>query len=427
MKNGITVAYSGVHQAYQLALAAEELGKLERFHCSLFAGEGKWGGLLARLLGPDALLNRRADGIDSKKASEYPWPLLAHHFRSRLLSHCANDWVQANSRFDRWVARHLKQSESTVFVGVETCTAESFAVAQERGMMRILDCPQVHPKFLENVLTKAAAGLGLQKIDPVDSEEMLRRKQTEFDLADYLLTISPVHTRSFTETGVPRERVVEIPLWADPLVWYPSKTMRCRTIQPLRVLFVGSITLRKGIPYLLKACQCLDDSIHLTLVGSPSGGMDDILELFRGCYEIIPPMTKSQLRSYYWNADLLVLPSLVDSFGFVAMEAMACGLPVIVTENCGVPVPDSSWRVPIMDSDAIARRLNLYAEDRDLCREHGLSAAEFARQFTPERYRDQIKALYRQLLSLPSMANCAKDSFRAAEHIDPIGTKKALP
>ena len=57
-------------------------------------------------------------------------------------------------------------------------------------------------------------------------------------------------------------------------------------------------------------------------------------------------------------------------------------------------------RVPFMDSDAIARRLTLYSQDRDLCREHGLTAAEFARQFTPQRYRDSVKALYRRFLDV---------------------------
>ena len=117
----------------------------------------------------------------------------------------------------------------------------------------------------------------------------------------------------------------------------------------------------------------------------------------------MPPCSKTELRKHYHEHDLLVLPSLGDSFGFVAMEAMACGLPVIVTENCGVPVPDPSWRVPVMDSEAIARRLALYAQDRSLCREHGLVAAEFAQQFTPKRYREKIKGLFQQFLE-PSFA-----------------------
>ena len=144
MKNGIVVAYSGVHQAFQLALAAEELGQLDRFYCSLFAATGKWGGTLARLVGPDVMLNRRVDGLSPERACENPWPLLAHRCRARLLPGTANDWVRANSWFDRWVARRIGKSACSVFVGVETCAAESFAVARDRGMVRVLDWVKIN-------------------------------------------------------------------------------------------------------------------------------------------------------------------------------------------------------------------------------------------------------------------------------------------
>jgi glycosyltransferase involved in cell wall biosynthesis len=71
---------------------------------------------------------------------------------------------------------------------------------------------------------------------------------------------------------------------------------------------------------------------------------------------------------------------------------------VIVTENCGVPVPEPAWRVPIMNSDAIAQRLEYYATNREALQRDGQSAQQFARQFTPERYREQIKNLLRELL-----------------------------
>src|SRR5205807_6310950 len=104
------------------------------------------------------------------------------------------------------------------------------------------------------------------------------------------------------------------------------------------------------------------------------------------------------VASYYREADVLVLPSLADSFGFVAMEAMLGGLPVIVSENCGVPVPHSSWRVPIMDSSAIAARMSMYSRDRGLLAEHGQQARDFARTFTPQVYREKVGRFLRTLL-----------------------------
>src|SRR5213592_205985 len=157
MKNGITVAYSGVHQAFQLALAAEELGQLDYFYCSVFAAPGKWGAVLARLLGPDILLNRRVIGLSPEKARENPWPLLAHHCRARLLPRTTNDWVRTNSWFDHWVAGRLRKSGCSVFVGVETCAAESFEAARDRGMVCVLDCPGVKARFLNRLANDAAA------------------------------------------------------------------------------------------------------------------------------------------------------------------------------------------------------------------------------------------------------------------------------
>src|SRR6185369_11034161 len=129
---GISVAYSGVHQAYQLALAAHEAGLLERFYCSLFVATGKWGGRLAGLLGQDALINRACSGLPPGKVLEHPWPLLRHRLRSRFQASHANNWFAANDAFDRWVARNLPETKSRVFVGVETSAEHSFVKARER-------------------------------------------------------------------------------------------------------------------------------------------------------------------------------------------------------------------------------------------------------------------------------------------------------
>jgi glycosyltransferase involved in cell wall biosynthesis len=399
MKNRIAVAYSGVHQAFQLALAVEELGQLERFYCSLYMGKGSWGRVLARLLGSERLFSRHVDGLSAAKIAEYPWPLLVHHCRARFRPKTANDWVQANAWFDKWVASRLRRSGCSVFVGVETCAAESFAAARAEGMTRVLDCPGIDAEFLDELARNAGAQFGLQTLSQADPPAMRERKRRELQLADAIFVCSELQARLLNASAVPPRGVHVLPLWVDTSFWHPANEPVAPRSSHLRVLFAGKINLRKGIPYLIAAAIACDAPVALTLVGSVDHELQPFLKRYEETITIVPPCSKFDLRKHYREHDLLVLPSLGDSFGLVAMEAMACGLAVVVTENCGVPVPHPSWRVPIMDSGAIARRLAFYAGDRSLCREHGSIAAQFARRFTPTGYRENIKPVLQQLLA----------------------------
>ena len=119
----------------------------------------------------------------------------------------------------------------------------------------------------------------------------------------------------------------------------------------------------------------------------------------------LPYLNRVELREFLSTQELLVMPSLGDSFGFVAMEAMACGLPVIVTDHCGVPVPVAGWRVPAHDSASISTRLQHYLDYREKIGEDSLVAREFAARFAPQRYRDQIKTIYQELLTPSPIGN----------------------
>lgn len=263
---GITVAYSGVHQAYQLALAASELGQLDCFYCSLFDAPGKWGALASSLLGRNALVNRQCAGIPPAKVSEIPWPLVLHQIRSKVISSSARDWFVANGSFDSCVAARLKSSTSRVFVGSETCAEKSFGAARGRGMVRVLDCPQWHPKSLNLILEEGARRMGLQKPMPLDTSVMAARKEREFASADWLLVYSGAHRRSFEEAGVPASRLYQCPLWVDQGLWHPEERL-ASTSKALRVIFAGTMNLRKGIFFLLEAIKQSGKSMELTLAG----------------------------------------------------------------------------------------------------------------------------------------------------------------
>ncbi|HEV2804407.1 MAG TPA: glycosyltransferase family 4 protein [Chthoniobacterales bacterium] len=400
--SGITVAYSGVHQIFQIALAASELGKLDRFYCSICDGSGSLITRLASATTPDALINRRSRSIDPTAISEFPWPFFLNRISKKLSTHeWPLDWQHANYWFDRHVSQRLTDSSSKLFVGVETCARDSLRTAKSKGMTTVLDSPQAHPAFLHEVLSVAARDLNLPRPGPIDDPKMAARKEEEIELADFILIFSDVQKHSFLEAGLDPAKLVQIPLWADPALWFPPPRPRPATDGPLQVLFVGQISMRKGVPYLLEAIGRCREPVALTLIGLVAQDAQASLHQYQGRFTLRAPLSKAGLRELMWRSDLVVLPSLLDTFGFAAMEAMACGLPVVVSENCGVPVPDPTWIVPIMNPSALAERIDLYAGDRDLCREHGQRALGFAAHFTPERYRAELKKLFTSLLGEP--------------------------
>lgn len=393
----IDVAYSSVHQAFQLALAAQEENCLRHFHCSIYDADGKWGGLLGRVLRPGTLHSRKVQGLDVSHVVEHPWPLVRKMVYDRFYGSDTGDWLDANDAFDRAVAARLAKSPAKAFIGTETCDLHCLRMCQEMGTIRIHDCPQLHPQFLEEVMLEASERSGVRWHGTGEKPDMQKRKLEEYELAEHLLIYSNVHRRSFERAGFHPDQLFQWPLWVDTDFWLLADGKKRDCVSPLRFLFVGSINLRKGMPFFMEALRLLDRTCALTLVGTPSAEVS-IPSKIGGCsITLAGPMSKTALREAYGAHDVFILPSVADSFGFVALEAMACGLPVILTENCGAPVPAPEWRVPAMDSRALAQRMAWYLDDPVRVAVDGVQAEKFAGEFTPAVYRGGIRGLLRQI------------------------------
>jgi len=398
--NSIALAYAGVHEIFQLALAAHEMGELEALHCSAVDLRSKWGALLVRHVSMPSARPLGWQKLPPECVHEFPWPLLCHRLTQRLVPRRRSEHLHTNDWFDRIVAHRLALSNARLFVGGETCALHSFKVAKERGMKSILDCAGIPNRFLEEQECRAAANLSLDFKRAGNSATMQERKRRELELADVVLCCSAFQRDVLDSLHPEIKRIEIIPLWADVDFWGAVAGERVFSPpgQPLRVLCAGAVSLRKGVPYLLEAVESLSKEVSLTLVGSLSAEIKGILKGFRP-HRHLPYVTKLDLRDLYREHDVLVMPTLGDSFGFVTVEAMASGMPVIASRNAGAPVPDESWRVPPHDAAAIREKLLAYHADRERLRHDGEVARAFAAQFTPERYRARVGELFKELLA----------------------------
>jgi len=193
------------------------------------------------------------------------------------------------------------------------------------------------------------------------------------------------------------------------------------------LLFVGRIEPLKGIDTLIEALAILRQKgiqVCLSVIGgnpdndseTPDAEMRR-LQSMREQYGLTDLITfigkrgQDTLPYYYSAAVAVVVPSHYESFGMVALEAMACGTPVVASQVGGLAflVQDgvTGYTVPVDEPQAMAERLMILLQDPQLRLQMGRQAADFAKLYGWEKITKQMIAIYEEVTSLTraSMTN----------------------
>ena len=271
--------------------------------------------------------------------------------------------------FDGKVADRVKRLPIDAVYAYEGGALQTFREAKRRGISSFYELPSSYWHWEHKLLSQEAernpefANL-LPKLK--DSPGHMAWKDEELNLADVVIAPSQ-HVRQTLAEVVPDEKIRVISYGAPPL--RPRRRTDRTKSDPLSVLFVGSLSQRKGISYLLEAVDKLGLQVQLTLVG---GKIAANTKVDAACarWQWFESLPHSEVLELMGQADVLVLPSLAEGCALVVLEALACGLPVVVTPNTGALefVRDGyeGFVVPICDADAIAERLEELHHNRDL-------------------------------------------------------------
>lgn len=181
----------------------------------------------------------------------------------------------------------------------------------------------------------------------------------------------------------------------DVATYLPSARSKCRLVRygsslgfpepnepiPKRVLFAGSVQLRKGAQYLALAASkiaAMDSSVRFIFAGGFSAGA--AAQLTGSNIELLGHVSRERMRSEYLRADILAFPSLAEGSAGVVLEAMSAGVPIVATREAGVDFQDgeSGIIVPPADSEALADAICSIVGNRPLRNAMARSArAEF--------------------------------------------------
>jgi glycosyltransferase involved in cell wall biosynthesis len=178
---------------------------------------------------------------------------------------------------------------------------------------------------------------------------------------DYVLSPSSYVTRSFLDRGYKSEQVLQNVYPVDLSLFQPDPGPRPKN-RPLTVINTGGLSLRKGTPYLLEAFRIILRSVpnaRLLLTNQVRDDVKGILARYNDLpIEWAPGLPHPELAKRLRSADIFVFPSIEDGFAVTVAEALACGLPVVLTPNTGsrdfVQPGVNGEIVPIRDPAAVA-------------------------------------------------------------------------
>ena len=219
------------------------------------------------------------------------------------------------------------------------------------------------------------------------------------------------------------KKLVVIPPGVDVSHFYPIPADEARSYIGLKpedrmILFVGRIEPLKGVDTLLEAMSCLQMKesrpVHLAIIGGDPAASPEMMNAemarLKNLCEVLGldqsvvflgVRDQDKLPYYYSAAEVVVMPSHYESFGMVALEAMACGAPVIASEVGGLAYlvrdGETGFTIPAEEPETLCEKLSWLLNDAELHAKMSAQAAAYAQDYAWEKIAKQIVDVYEEL------------------------------
>jgi len=406
MKKTIVTAASGARDAYQVPLALHESGLLASHITDFYTPDFFSGQLLNMPKEISAkLAKRRADGLPSHKV--HPSRLLAsRRLLQSMIPPLRGRWNGDQESIGLTALRHARSHNSALLMYAGY--AYSPFKAEDQGE-RPRGLIQYHPHIRDsaNILRSDISrypclGDALSQLE-TDAEDPTNLP--ELEIANRIVCCSTFTAKTCISLGIDPSKI-RIVSYGMPSVSYCPDGVDRQKVKTCRFLFVGSGIHRKGLHHLLLAWRQAKLA-HSTLTIVSRRIDPQIRNNFDPGDNVLwlSSVSDSDLTSMYESSDIFVMPSLIEGFGYVYLEAMARGCFCIGTFNTALPdlishSSGSGFVVPAASPSLLANSLR---ESEALAIEGRLDRSGIIKQasrFTWQRFRDEIAAVGRDLVEL---------------------------
>lgn len=379
------------------------LSTIGKFHSFDLARELHARAALAGIYSGYPQFKLRNEGLPQQLIHTFPWvhgSYMAFPWKHRLSTRVLQAWENLNAlSFSHWLEHNL--GDCDVYVGLSGSTLHAGRRTQARGGKYVCDRGSAHIRVQDQLLREEHAlwGMPFKGLDP----RAIEREEAEYQAADCITVPSHFAVQSFIAQGVPQHKLRLLPYGVNLTRFQPTTSP---APQAFNVLFVGGMSLQKGIPYLVQAYSRIQHpNKSLSFAGAPSPELMQLLAdkgLWPSDAKVLGHVPQGDLKQLMAASHVMVLPSIQEGFGMVMAQAMACACPVVASTHTGAQdlFVDGveGFTVAPRDVDALTQRLQYLADNPDERHAMGQRALQaVSRVGGWNAYGDQATAIYQSL------------------------------
>ncbi len=342
-----------------------------KFHLFHLARQLEQKGLLNHIVSSYPRYKLTNENISSGKLISFPyihlaWMMLSRYGLENMKLAQDISWRHYNTL--DYVSK-INLGDSNVLVALSGVGLKAGHEIQKRGGIYLCDRGSSHIRYQNNILSEEFERWRIP-YRPIDARKIVR-EESEYQQADAITVPSDFARNSFIQQGIPAEKLYLTPYGVELSRFFPVAEP---DQDSFNITFVGSVSLRKGVPYLLQAFAAFrHPAKRLRIVGSIQEEIRQLLNdgtLPTDNVEFLGPLPHMELKNILSSSHVFVLPSIEEGLSLVQAEAMACGCPVISSDNTGgrnlFHEGVEGFIVPIRDPMALTDRIECLAQDPQL-------------------------------------------------------------
>jgi glycosyltransferase involved in cell wall biosynthesis len=248
-----------------------------------------------------------------------------------LIKNMYNPQFFLSELFDEFSEKKLKKCD--LFIGWSSFSERTLLKAKSFGAKTVIERGSSHILFQNNIL-KLEYEKNNIKNGVLPHPRIIEKELREYESADFVMVPSTFAKKTFIEQKIQTKKILKIPYGVNLLEFYPQ----LKIDNKFRIISCGSVSIRKGSHYLIRAFQELNlKNAELWFVGEIQPCIKSILNiiLFNPNIKFFKPVSQKKLMWFYNQSNAFVLPSLEEGMPTVLLQAMACSLPIICSINSG--------------------------------------------------------------------------------------------